>query len=113
MAEKLMLYLGSRIYAKVYSKERYIPKFVGNEINKGFKLVVNFKNIDTKSGGISLKSLEKMFKENYGITTKNFTLKVSETSHVDIDFYKGENPNIVNRWLDENSYSSLKYQLDN
>jgi hypothetical protein len=108
-----MLYLGSRIYAKVYSDERYTPKFVGNEINKGFKLVVNFKNIDTKSGGISLKSLEKMFKENYGIATKNFTLKVSETSHVDIDFYKDRDVDIANKWLGEDFYSSLKYQLNN
>lgn len=113
VAEKLMLYLGSRIYAKMYSDERYIPKFVKDEINKGFKLVVNFKNIDIKSGGISLKSLEKLFKNNYKINTKNFTLKVSEISHVDIEFYKDGNVDIVNRWLDEDSYSSLKYQLDN
>lgn len=113
IAEKLMLYLGSRIYAKVYSDERYIPKFVGDEINKGFKLVVNFKNINIKSGGISLQSLEKMFEENYGIVTKNFTLKVSEISHVDIDFYKDRNVDIVNNWLGKDSYSSLTYQLTN
>jgi hypothetical protein len=84
-----MLYLGSRIYARVYSdNSRYIPKFNEENVinNKAFKLTVKFKNIDKKSGGISLKSLEKTFSTIYGIQTNNFKLKVSEIEHVDVNF---------------------------
>ena len=111
-----MLYIGSRVYAKVYdSEERYVPKFTDKSINKSFKLIVNFKNIDKKFGGISLKSLEKTFSTIYGIQTNNFKLKVSEIEPAKVDF--DGKFDIKNKWVEvlagESEYSTLDYQIKN
>ena len=110
-----MLYIGSRVYAKVYdSEERYVPEFTEKSINKAFKLIVNFKNIDKKSGGISLKSLEKTFSTIYGIQTNNFKLKVSEIEQAKVDF--NGKFDIKNKWIEvlngESEYSTLDYQIE-
>ena len=126
-AEKMMLFLGTKIYAPVYDDTKgdngwYFPMFSDDKKVRGFKLKIYFKNTDIKSGGVSLKLLAKTFATIYGIETNNFTSKVSKLGCKEIDYYKDKVIDIVNKWNPEDSfvnsdisdvYATLAYQIDN
>jgi hypothetical protein len=78
--EKLIYFLGSRVYAKKYFKKTEVdwykkPSFIDSEENSNYTLTIIATNIDHICGGYSISKLKQIFEEIFGIITNNFDIK--------------------------------------
>lgn len=114
-AERMLYYLGSRIYAKKYKldaniiKSYYMPRLENPDLKKATLKIV-CKNRELQCAGISTNTLDHLFIEIFGITTNNFTTKSDQ-----LDSFTWEiEEDCENLWLTDNdSIESLEWQKEN
>ena len=110
--EKILFYLGSRIYAKIYeSKDSFTkPEFSDDHKSSYAKLKITSKDAEIKIGNASTEELHHYFNDILGITTNNFLKSGSDESVYEIN---GEGSG-VNKWSTSSDLlDTLDGQLNN
>jgi hypothetical protein len=115
--EKILFYLGSRIYAKIYEgKDSFTkPEFSGDS-DKSIHatLKITFKDAEIKIGNASTEELHHYFNDILGITTNNFLKSESSVNVCNIECKNESECTGENKWITpSNSPDTLEYQLSN